>query len=77
MKEKLQTLLTICKAKFYLFVKRAQGEFPRGERIRKHRERIVQVVDKPSWNEWCKEFKVGSKVNRNKPIYYEMNNQIK
>lgn len=72
MKKRLLALMSTGKNQFNLLLRKAQGEFPRGERIRKHRERIVQVVDKPSWNEWCKEFNVGTKVNRNKPVYYEL-----
>lgn len=49
-----------------------QGEFPRGEKLGGHTEKIIQVKPKPTWNEWCEEFNVASKVNPNKEVYYEI-----
>lgn len=61
----MSTLLSRLKVKL-------QGEFPRGEKLGEHSERIIQVKPKPSWNEWCEEFGVASRVNPNKEVYYEI-----
>ncbi len=47
-------------------------EIEKGEKLPEHTERIVQATEKPSWQEWCAQFKVGSKIDPNKPIYFEV-----
>jgi hypothetical protein len=48
------------------------GEFPKGKKIGRHKETIISPPERPSFTEWCQEFNVSSKVNQNKPVYYEI-----
>lgn len=70
--------LLITRLKSYLPTKHAIkifliGEPARGKKIGKAKERIVQVVPKPSFNEWCEQLNVSTRFNKNKAVYYETN----
>jgi hypothetical protein len=47
------------------------GERVEGEKLPEEpQERIVQVIEKPQFHEWCRLFNISSRAHQN-PIFYE------
>lgn len=49
------------------------GEPARGKKIGRPKARIVQVVPKPSFNEWCQQLNVSTRFRKDQAVYYETN----
>lgn len=47
-------------------------EIKKGEKLPEHTARTIQATDKPSWGDWCKQFNICSKIDPNKPFFFEV-----